>query len=287
MGYNKALRNVVVKFYKNMDELITAGEFARLSQSTKRTVLWYTKNGLLRPAKVNSKGYRFYKPEQIIDFQVIMLLRRLNFSLEEIKKFLRVKSPKELFKDKEKMAKEEILRLQTISKNITHYYSNLDKYGSLVNPKIKTFKPFEIYFIERIGSYSKIYDYGLELKSYFNKIPKNATFLTIFIANEYLPKKDNLKIGVVATKGMRLKKSSEGIVKKEVVPAFKALSYTHMGSPALISMMWKQIRDYEQRYGFKRSYKPYFFELEFYIKTGLNDFHDEERMISELNLPIV
>ncbi|MBI3485962.1 MerR family transcriptional regulator [Candidatus Daviesbacteria bacterium] len=269
------------------DELVTAGEFARLSQSTKRTVIWYSQNGLLRPVKVNSQGYRFYKPEQIIDFQVIMLLRRLNFSLAEIKKFLRVKSPKELFKDKEKVVKDEMLRLQTISKNITNYYSNLEKFGVLVEPKFKVIKSFNIYYIDRVGAYSQIYDYGLELKSYFSKIPKNTAYLTIFSSNEYLPKKDNLRVGVVVNKGMKLKKQAKEIVKRWTVPRFKSLSYTHIGSPALISMMWKQMRDYKDKYKLKRDYSYPFFELEFYIKTGLNDFHDEERMISELNMPMV
>lgn len=90
------------------------------------------------------------------------------------------------------------------------------------------------------------------------------------MANEYLPKKE-----------------CQILVKKEVVPPFKALSYTHMGSPALISMMWKQMRAFKDKFKLKRNYSLGFFELEFYFKTALNGFHDEDRMVSELNLPIV
>lgn len=270
------------------DELITAGEFAKLSQSTKRTVIWYTKNGLLRPVKVNSKGYRFYKPEQIIDFQVIMLLRRLNFSLPDIKKILRKNaSLKDYFETKQKELKKDIDLLQLNLQKVKTYYENLDKRGVLINPVIKQVKPFDIYYIERVGPYAKIYNYGLELKSCFSKVPKNATHLTLFTANAYKPKKDYLKIAVVVNPKMKLKKEFEGIVKKETTPGFKSLSYTHVGSPALISMMWAQMRMYKDKHRIKRNYNLGFFELEFYIKTGLNDFHDEERMISELNLPII
>ena len=127
-------------------------------------------------------------------------------------------------------------------------------------------------------------------------------FLTIFSANEYRPRKDNLKLGVVVTRGMKLKKEASEVVRKEIIPGFKALSYTHVGSPALVSMMWKQMRDYIQRinsshvilkknykgkHKIKRDYSLPFFELEFYFKTALNDFHDEDLMISELNMPMV
>lgn len=267
--------------------LITTGEFAKLSESTKRTVLWYTQKGLLHPVRINSRGYRFYSPEQIIDFQVIILLRRLNFSLMEIKKFLRQNSsPKKLFLEKKQIIKDEIKYLQVNLRDINKYYNVLEKEGLLVKPIIKTVKSFPIYYIERIGSYAKIPDYCLELKSYFSKLPENAIFLTIFSANKYLPKKDNLKIGVVVKSNMKLKKEYKNLVKKEIVSGFKALSYTHIGSPALISMFWKQMRNYKDKHRIKRDYSLPFFELEFYKKGALNNFYDSDNMISELNLPI-
>ncbi|MBI2011937.1 MerR family transcriptional regulator [Candidatus Daviesbacteria bacterium] len=273
---------------QNNQNLLTSGEFGRLSQSTKRTVHWYSGKGLLRPFKVNSKGYRFYKSEQIIDFQVIMLLRRLNFSLNEIKSFLKHgASLKQLFKLKQQIVKDEIAHLQISLENINKYYANLDSEGILVKPSIKILKPFDIYYIERVGPYAKIYEYGLELKSYFSKIPKTAVYLTIFSANEYLPKKDNLIIGVVINKGMKLKSKAKELVKRKTVSGFKALSYTHTGSPSLISMLWKQMRLYRNKYKFKAHRSLSFYDLEFYKKTALNEFYDEERMISELNLPIL
>ena len=272
---------------KLSSNLLTAGEFARLSQTTKRTIQWYAEKGILKPVKINSKGYRFYKPEQIIDLQVVMLLRRLNFSLAEIKKSLKnSNSLKSLFKLKQETVKDEIIHLQKSLLDISKFYNNLEKSDILINPVIKTVEPFSIYYLEKVGPYAKIYDYGLELKSYFSSIPRNSTYLTIFNANQYLPKKDQFKIAVIASPKMKLKKSAENIIKKEVIPEFKALSYTHAGSPALISLFWKQIRDYEVTHNIKRSRHLPFFEIEFYFKSGLNDFHNEDNMISELCLPI-
>ena len=70
------------------NNLLTAGEFARLARTTKRTIHWYCQKGILKPKMLDGSKYRYFAPEQIIDFQVILLLRRLNFSVEEVKKYL-------------------------------------------------------------------------------------------------------------------------------------------------------------------------------------------------------
>ncbi len=268
--------------------LITAGEFARISQSTKRTVSWYTQKGLLTPKDINDKGYRFYTAEQIIDFQVIQILRKLNFSLEEIKKLLdQDSSARELFELKKQLLTDEVKRLQKNIKDIGTYYSNLATEGVLIKPVTKTVKAFEMYYLDKVGPYAKIYDYCEELKSYFSKIPKNATYLTLFPGTQYLPKKDKFKIGVVVTREMKLKKNVSNIIGKETIPAFKSLSYKHIGSTALISMIIEQAHQYRMKHKIKLNSKIGIHELEFYIRTGLNGFNDPDREVSEINIPII
>lgn len=272
---------------KNKQDYITAGEFARLARTTKRTITWYDQTGILKPAKVNSKGYRFYSLEQIIDFQVIMLLRNLNFSIIEIKRVLRKNnSLQDSFKEKREELKYMLIKLQKSLDDVEYYYQNLDRDGVLIKPKVKTIKSFDIYFIKKIGPYSKIYNYCEELKSYFKKIPKEAKYLTIFTANDYLPKRDNLIIGVVKTPGMELGREYAELIETMNIPEFRSLQYTHKGPPALISMVWSQMRKYMNSRNTKRDYSIPFFELEFYIKTALNGFEDDDFMVSELNLPI-
>ena len=133
------------------EKLLTSGVFARTAESTKRTIHWYTSHGLLKPKKINSKGYRFYSIGQIIDLQVIMLLRKLNFSLPEIKKFLRKNaSTKELFIQKKKSLLEEATQLQKKIQDISDFYRNLETNGVLVKPTLKTNLSFQAYFIEKI-----------------------------------------------------------------------------------------------------------------------------------------
>lgn len=270
------------------ENLITAGEFARLSQSTKRTVHWYTNLGLLKPKSINSKGYKFYSTEQIIDFQVIMLLRKLDFSLPEIKKFLRKNaSTKQLFLQKKKLLLKQIADLQKKLKDISTFYENLETEGVLVKPSIKTVPSFSAYTFEKVGSYSSIYGYLKELKSHFSSIPKKSVYFVYFLDRGYSPKKDRFKIGVVAAKKMQLKETAKDIVQLENISSFKSLQYTHVGSPALISMLIMQMHEYMTKKKIKQDLTLPINELEFYSNFNLNGNPDENTMVSEINIPII
>lgn len=283
MGYDKVQRNVVVNMTNDM---ITAGQFAKLARTTKRTVTWYDEKGLLKPAIVEENGYRYYQPYQIIDFQVILLLRKLGFSIEEIKEYLNNNhSLKDLFKLKEKVVRDQIHELEKSLINITGYYKSLDNNGTLVEPEVKEMKPFAIYYIEKEGQYAKIKEYGQELKSYFAKIPQNAVYLTIFFGG-YEPTKAKMKIGVIAQDTMQLKKKAEKIVKKETIPTFKSLVYTHHGSGTLVSLLWQELAKYRQQKGLAQDMSLPFLDMEFYKRTSLNKPMEEDNMIFELYLPI-
>lgn len=270
------------------ENLITAGEFARLSQPTKRTVHWYVEQGLLRPKKINSKGYRFYSIEQIIDFQVIMLLRKLNFTLPEIKKFLNKNaSTQKLFLEKRQTLQKEVASLQKKIDDISTHYINLNSLGVLVKPTIKTLNAFNSFFIEKTGAYAQIPSYLVELKSCFSSIPNNAIYFVLFPDREYSPKKDRMKIGVVATDDMKLKDEAKKLVIEEIIPSFKSLHYQHIGSPVLISMIIMQMHTYMGKNKIKQNLSIPINELEFYTLSVMNGHRDENTMISEINIPII
>lgn len=269
------------------NNLLKIGDFAKLARTTKRTVLWYEEKGLLQPFFTDESGYRYFKPAQIIDFQVILLLRKLNFSIEEIKAYLKKNdSLKDLFKLKRSLVEEEIARLQKSLKDIDGYYHNLDKGGLLVNPQVKEVKSFDIYFTDVVGAYADIKDYALKLKSYFAKIPKDAIYLTIFMEPGYEPKKAKMRIGVICQKGMQLKNDAEGIVNKWTIPEYKALTYIHTGSGALLSLLWQELDKYRRIKGHDLRISLAFSSLELYKLTSLNYPINENGMIFEIHLPI-
>lgn len=269
------------------ENLLTAGQFAKLASTTKRTVTWYDQEGILEPFFIDETGYRFYKPEQIIDFQVILLLRQLNFSIDQIKEFLsKNASLKDLFRLKRKLVVDEISRLKRKLDTIDNYYDNFEKEGVLVKPKIINAPTLDIYYLQKEGPYSKIYEYGLELKSYFKKLPKNAVFIAVFEEPEFKPVKSKFKVGVVISKVMELKKETKSLVLRTSLPQYKALSYTHNGSPSLLSFHWKQLGKYAASHKLEPDLSLPFIDVELYKRTGFNNVLEEDQMVTEMRLPI-
>ena len=75
------------------EKLFTAGQFARLYHINKKTLLFYHQIGLFSPAVVGDNRYRYYSYRQCAQLETILLLRQLNFSLEEIRDFMQNPSP--------------------------------------------------------------------------------------------------------------------------------------------------------------------------------------------------
>lgn len=70
-----------------MKKFLKVGEFARICQTTRDTLLHYARKGLLQPRYTAENGYRFYALEQFWEFGLIALLKETGGKLEEIKTY--------------------------------------------------------------------------------------------------------------------------------------------------------------------------------------------------------
>lgn len=98
----------------------TVQKLAELAGVTSRTIRYYDKIDLLKPARRNSSGYRIYGSDQVDKLQQILFYRELDVDLETIKKI--IKSPefnekKALEEHREKLL-EEKERLNLLIENI-------------------------------------------------------------------------------------------------------------------------------------------------------------------------
>ncbi|MBO0432299.1 MerR family transcriptional regulator [Enterococcus sp. DIV0660C] len=66
----------------------TIKKIAELSGVSPRTLRFYDEIGLLKPAKINSSGYRIYGAKEIDRLQQILFYRSLEFKLEQIQELL-------------------------------------------------------------------------------------------------------------------------------------------------------------------------------------------------------
>ncbi|MCR5356895.1 MAG: MerR family transcriptional regulator [Lachnospiraceae bacterium] len=65
--------------------MMTVNEVSRLSGVTIRTLQYYDKIGLLKPAEYTESGYRLYDDTALEKLQQILLFKELEFPLKEIK----------------------------------------------------------------------------------------------------------------------------------------------------------------------------------------------------------
>ena len=68
-----------------MNGYYTSGEFAKMANVSIRTVRYYDKQGLLKPAAMSEAGYRLYTDADFARLQKILSLKYLGFSLDEIR----------------------------------------------------------------------------------------------------------------------------------------------------------------------------------------------------------
>lgn len=74
------------------NKLFTIGQFARLHEVNKKTLMWYDETGILKPAIIKDNGYRYYSFQQSPILETILMLRELNVSISEIQVFLENRS---------------------------------------------------------------------------------------------------------------------------------------------------------------------------------------------------
>ena len=67
---------------------ITAGEFAKMCRTTRDTLRYYEKQGILVPHKNPENGYHYYSYAQISSFYFIKTFRSIDCSVEDIREDL-------------------------------------------------------------------------------------------------------------------------------------------------------------------------------------------------------
>lgn len=89
-------------------------EFAQFCGTTKDTLFWYDKQGILKPEIVGENGYRYYTSRQFFDFSTISTLKQTGNSVKEIAAFQRehnYDTLQRLFSEKSQMLEMQIQEL--------------------------------------------------------------------------------------------------------------------------------------------------------------------------------
>lgn len=119
---------------KEKNTLFTIGQFAALHEINKKTLMWYDEIGLLIPACIKENGYRYYSYQQSAELETILMLRELNVSLEEIRKFMRNRTVDNfecLLQEKITELNQTISHLKSIQKVLVNHQKDMETLHSL------------------------------------------------------------------------------------------------------------------------------------------------------------
>lgn len=75
------------------EQLLSIGEFARISGINRRNLLFYDQIGLFKPVFTADNGYRYYAYRQIDLLTVILTLQESGMSLQQIKNYMAGSTP--------------------------------------------------------------------------------------------------------------------------------------------------------------------------------------------------
>lgn len=261
--------------------MITTQTFADLCSTTKKTIIYYDKIGLLEPAVKKGKN-RLYKPKQVLTFQKITLLKSFGLSLAKIKKYLHHNRVlKKLFIERDNKLREQKETLEKRIKKIEEFLNNLKKGKLMVVPKIKSVKAYSFYGIDKIGRYVDIAKHQKEIFELVHTLPTKNAGLTIFHKPYYSPHKAHMTTGVVI-KEQKPKQINK--VKIIHVPVYKAVSYMHIGPYSYLSYIWQFLDKFVLENKLKRH--PKFSCREFY-RVGSLSMAEADDYITELQIPIL
>lgn len=194
-----------------MSKLMMISEVAKNYNITKRTLRYYEEIGLLTDVKKNDSNYRYYDEATLMRLEQILLLRDLDFHINEIKEILISKDEdiiKNIFCDKLIKLQDDINGLISLKNIISSIISIKNKVGIQEVNLYKILKE-QIYIhknIERVFEMSQfigeiiIVEFGMNFVQCANEIIDNIKMLRQEIKkdiNREIPLirvKDNLEL---------------------------------------------------------------------------------------------
>ncbi|MBY0203724.1 MerR family transcriptional regulator [Paenibacillus cucumis (ex Kampfer et al. 2016)] len=112
------------------NEMLSISAFSKLSEVSRKTLIYYDRIGLFKPAYVADNGYRYYSHSQFETIGVIHIFKELGMSLEEIQQHLGERSPEttlQLLRKQEENLQLQIAKLTQAKQMIMQRAENIEQ----------------------------------------------------------------------------------------------------------------------------------------------------------------
>lgn len=262
--------------------MLKISEFSKLSHLTVKALRFYEKEGLLKPAFVDSQnGYRFYDTYQLEEAAKIKSFRQLDFSISEIKAVFSGSDIKEILQEKLRLLTDEKQRIE----------SHLSKINSILEDKEMKYQVTEKVIPQYI-----VYTAQTVLKNYSDsmqwipsvgqeclklnpdiKCTEPPYEFCEYLDGEYKETDVRIRHNEAVTK----LGNENDTIKFKILPSTKVLSIFHKGSYDTIGNAYAFIMKYAEQNG----YKVLDLARECYI-DGIWNKESEDDWLTEIQLPI-
>lgn len=267
---------------------IKIGEFSRLNRVSVKTLRHYEKIGLLSPAETDEwTGYRYYYAEQFQRMSIISYLKRLGFSLEEIRSLFNAgqQMPSlDLLKAKISRCEEEQMRLQQRHTELCNLMNSLQKEEKMENIVIKSLPAIIVASHRQIvASYQELFNLcpnviGPEMYRLGCTCPEPGYCYTIEHSKEYQANQIDIEYcEQVNEKGT----DSELIQFKEIPAVPTAVCMNHSGSYENLPTSFARLFAYVEENGYKITGAPRCNYID-----GVWNKTSESEWLTEIQMPV-
>ncbi len=230
--------------------LLTIQPFAEICRTTPRTLRFYEKKGLFKPAVIDpSNSYRFYNPRQARDFLKIKLLQNFHVPLKQIK----TNSVETTLLNRLKVLKEDIQKKEKEYKFLEKIKTFLFKDDNFKN--VFQTKSFGSYMLFRMtvehGEYAKITNYIKTLLKEARKLKLQCEnrAIVFYLNSAYNPKNTPLEIALVlrgSIPRIDARKLPDNFYFKEY-PKTKALAFEYNGPYEYLILVYQKLFNYLEK----------------------------------------
>lgn len=259
------------------------GEFSKITNLTIKALHYYDEIDLLKPHRILENGYRMYNEEDFKKATQIQLLKKLNFSINEIKEVLsHISNDSDLqdyLLEKKSMIEQQIKNEKEIIKTIDAYLntsSDTQEMNIQYEVSIESIPEQLIAFISFQGTYANCSEkFSKLLKSVKSKA--NGVPFNLYYDNEF-------KAKAIIDSCIPIKESfSASNIKIKTLPQIQALKTTHIGKYEFLGYGYKALIDYAKDNNIELL-KP---TREIYLKgPGMFMKGNPNKYITEIYIPI-
>lgn len=254
-----------------MKDLFSIGELSKHQNISRQTLIFYDKIGLFHPAYVDPEnGYRYYSSKQLDDLDTICIMKKIGFSLDEIKAHMKsytLDTSVAALRKQLTIIERRLQELQLIKSRVEHRCLQLEQSASVCSSSVSVENVSPQYILLQEVSAP----YTLEMVSMATKKCFVRSFreqLPIFFQSGAIVPLERIRQGRYTEAShvfLPIEKcAANGIVE---LPAGQCVTAYHTGDYLSIGKAYERILEYCRAHNLKIISDSYEFAINDYLST--------------------